>query len=91
MKRTAPTFNQLRDYLDGLGFAYRTKVDDGRLIHVYEHKKSGSLFVFPDYPADKPVPHHSSQPTHYHLTWNGVIDDIPYEDFLYQFAPAKAG
>jgi hypothetical protein len=86
-----PTFVQIRRFLDGLGFEYRTKVSDGRLIHVYEHKPSDSLFVFPDYPATEPMPNHAVQPVHYHLTWNGVIDDVPYEDFLDYFSKAKAG
>jgi hypothetical protein len=91
MTRELPTFSRVRQYLTGLGFTYRTRDDAGRLQHVYEHKASGSLFIFPDYPPNKPTPNHALMPVHYHLTWNGVIDDIPYDQFLDLFAPAKAG
>jgi hypothetical protein len=89
--RKLPTFTQLRRYLDGLGFTYRIDDDEGRPVHVYKHQASGCLFVFPDYPANKPVPNHVAQPVHFHLTWRGLIDDMTYDQFLDLFATAKAG
>ena|SRR5438067_760654 len=90
--RKPPTFMQLRRFLDGLGFTYRTSHDElGRVVHVYKHEASGCLFVFADYPANKPVPNHTAQPTYDLLRWYELIDDMTYEQFLDQFAPAKAG
>lgn len=92
MRRPLPTFREVRDYLSGLGFAYRAGEIEGDPVHVYQRPGHPlPRFIFPDYSADKPIPGHSLQPVHYHLTWNEVIPDISFDDFLDQFAPAQAG
>lgn len=90
--RKLPTFAQLRRFLADLGFTHRAVQNDaGRVAHIYEHKASGCKIFFADYPPDKPTPNHAVMSAHFDLTWFDLIDDIPYEQFLDLFAPAKAG
>ena len=85
-----PTFRELAAFLDALGFRYRVQTDGPYRYHRYE-KDRRNIFLFRDYAPDDTVSGPDMFSVHTHLTWNGLIPDVPYFDFLAQFAPAKAG
>jgi hypothetical protein len=92
-KTPTPTFGQIRRLLTDLGFTSRTKPSDRteQTVRLFRHEPSGCAFIYTDRPDAEPMPTPDVLDVHKQLTWRGLIDDIPLEDFLDRFAPAKAG
>jgi hypothetical protein len=79
------------EFLKGMQFTHQRYEYNGVPRHRYVQEATGCQLDFRDRPGDKPLPDYEVVSAHTHLAWNGLIADIPFEQFLDQFIPAKAG
>lgn len=85
---TFPTFRDFMQYLQSLGFTTTDRYEYGV---VCRHAASGCRLSFQDRKPTDPILHGELLSAHHHLTWRGIIDDIPFDEFMATFQTAKAG
>jgi hypothetical protein len=83
-----PTFAEFLDYLRSLGFTTNERYDYGVICR---HAESGCWLSYQDRKPTDPILNMEMLSAHHHLTWQGIIDDIPFDEFLATFRTAKAG
>jgi hypothetical protein len=82
-----PTFAEFLDYLRSLGFTTNERYEYGVICR---HAESGCRLSYQDRNPTDPMLYMDLASAHHHLTWQGIIDDVPLLDFLAVFLPAKA-
>lgn len=87
-KKSLPIYRDFLAYLRGLGFTTTDRYEYGVICR---HAATGCWLAYQDRKPTDPILHMELLTAHHHLTWQGVIDDVSFDDFVATLLPAKAG